>query len=501
MILSLLFYTLPFLFLIRVITNILYGIWLWQTKEYRWDRLLVHLRETKEGRDFLFNKKTILFNLLFLFIPFVNNPVVLSWYLIFVTTIFFWDVLGIFYRIHMRTLRRPVFSIKAIILLVITFGFVILFLLSIPLWPVMAMVFVDRLVFPLVSIFVLLVFIPTTLAKLLLMELARLKIAKMTNLTVVGVTGSYGKSSTKELIADFLSAKFNTLKTPGSVNTDLGIALFILKHLTADHEMFVVEVGAYKRGEIAAVCEMIKPNIGVLTGINEQHIALFGSIENTKKAKFELIESLPKDAMAFFNGEDETCRAMAKWSKVKKTYTYVINDLPKKVKKNPLFANIAGAYFVAIKLGISEKDLEKKLIAASSVMGIKRREKDSLLVLDDSFNTNPKGFELALDTLSKEKGKKILITPGIIELGTESKRIHTALGEKIGTICDVVILTTDNFREPLEAGIEKTQFARKKFFVPKREKLLSVVKKELHEKTVVLLEGRVPGEVKTFLLS
>ena len=125
-------------------------------------------------------------------------------------------------------------------------------------------------------------------------------------LLVIGVTGSYGKTSTKEYLAAILSEKFNVLKTREHQNSEVGISECILNELNDRHEIFVVEMGAYNRGGIKLLCDIVQPKIGVLTGINEQHMATFGSQENIIKAKYELIESLPNDGAAFFNGDNTT---------------------------------------------------------------------------------------------------------------------------------------------------------------------------------------------------
>lgn len=482
----LLFFLLVVGFFLRLVVNTLYALWLWQIKEYRFDRVWVHLLETKEGRGFLFNQKTFFFSLLFLAIPLSSISSLKFWYLLFASLVFLYDAKDSIYQIRKRLIRRPVFTIKIVLVSFFAFLFFAALFLRLPLGEPATMIVVDRLIFPTVSFFVLLTFIPTAFAKFLLMELAKRKVRKMKKLLVIGVTGSYGKSSTKEIIAELLSLKFSVLKTPNSVNTDVGIATCILKTLRPVHEALVVEIGAYKRGEIASVCNMIRPKIGVLTGINEQHLSLFGDLENTKKAKMELVESLPKNGMAFFNGDDPLTFEMAKWSKVKKTYIYSSK------KKNPFLSNRAAAFLLAQKLGIDEAMLGTKLKSMGDTFGIKRMKRGNATILDDSFNTNPAGFRVALDMLSNFPEKKILITGGIIELGSQSQRIHKELGKKIGKICDVVILTSDNFAEPIREGVMKTEFSMKHFLTPKREELTDAVYAQMTSKTVILLEGRMP---------
>ena len=502
-ILGIVFSILSLIFFVRVTYRAFFFLWLFQLKEYRLDRLLVHFWQTKEGRKVLFSKRELvlwfLFFTPFLYgIPILRQPYVVQVNLAIIFVAFSFEAKELFNLIKSRQFRKPVFTPKAILITIPTI--VIIFLSCFPLVSPIQLIFIDRLAPFLIGLFVGILVIPSFVAKTIIIMLAKRKRRILKDITVVGVTGSFGKSSTKELIADFLSEKYNVLKTPGSVNTELGIAQFMLKNLTPKHEIFVVEIGAYKRGEIKAVCRFVKPTIGVLTGINEQHLALFGSLDNTKKAKFELIESLPQEGMAFFNGDDQIAAEMSKWSKVKNTHLYSTKNLPRSMNGSFL-SNIAAAYMVAKKLGVGEKVLQQKLKKSLSQARLQVVKKGSVGVFDDSFNTNPAGFRVALDALSNSSGKKVLVTPGIIELGEESTRIHTELGEKIGTICDVVILTNDNFEQPLREGLEKTKFDMKNFLIPKREELTASLKKQLGGQATVLLEGRVPKEVFSLLSS
>lgn len=492
MIYYLLFLLLAAAFAVRVLANTLNFAWLWQIKEYRLDRLLVHLKETNEGRHFLINRSSVLFWLLFLSIPLSYFDSTKVFFLIAAAIIFVIDGIFILGQLKKRLLRRPVLTVRIIAIIFITVITVIVLLFTLPFSKAASLVFVDRLIFAAVSLFVFATFLATFFIKIFLVESAKRKILSMKNLTVIGVTGSFGKSLTKELIAALLEEKYKVLKTPRSVNTDLAIARLILSSLTARHEIFVVEMGAYKRSEIAAICDMVTPKIGVLTGINEQHLSLFGSLENTKKAKFELMEALPKDGLALVNGDDINVLSLIKKITVK-THVYKSTDI--KVKAGPFAANLAGAAAVAESLGVPREKIKNSIKNSLSLLGLKISQKGATTIIDDSFNSNPAGFNVALSILKTFGGHKILVTAGIIELGAESYNIHKQLGQKIGTICDVVVLTSDNFAKPIGEGLINTKFNMKNFFVPKREDLTNIVKKNMQGKTVLLLEGRVPSEL------
>src|SRR3990167_577205 len=137
------------------------------------------------------------------------------------------------------------------------------------------------------------------LAKKIIIFLARMKIRRMKDLTIIGITGSYGKTTTKETIAHLLMHKYKTLKTEGNYNTLLGVAKTIIGNLKSEHEVFVCEMAAYRPGDIKIISDLIKPKIGIITAIGPMHLERFGTEENILKTKLELIESLPPDGIGF----------------------------------------------------------------------------------------------------------------------------------------------------------------------------------------------------------
>ena len=142
--------------------------------------------------------------------------------------------------------------------------------------------------------------IPSALWRKNLINKAKQKRLKFKNLLVIGITGSYGKTSTKEFLATILSEKYKVLKTKEHQNSEVGVSQCILNDLKPEHEIFVCEMAAYNRGGIKLLCDIVKPKIGILTGINEQHMATFGSQENIIKTKYELIESFAGKRHSFF---------------------------------------------------------------------------------------------------------------------------------------------------------------------------------------------------------
>lgn len=491
----------------QALHHLLFYLYLWQLKEYRLDRLRAHL-STKEGKR----------HLLFLF-----------------------NFFGF------QDLRRPKFTFKIILLflvsLALSFHFFFVFwqiifdlLGNLPerlaLSSILSLLALNLFNFFLVSSLVLLFSPLTFLIKKSLVFLAKLKLNQFPHLLVIGVTGSYGKSSTKEFLATLLSTQFSILKTAKTQNTEIAVALTTLSRLNQNHQIFVVEMGAYKRGEIASICQLVKPQIGVLTGISEQHLSLFGSLEKTIKAKNELINSLPKDGLAVFNTDNFFCQKLVKKSKIpkvlysarKKSDVYAENikieksklsfDLRIKGQKQKIILKVCGqqniqnflaAAAVSHHLGLSLEQINHQASQIKPFSGnmFLIKKKPDLIIVDDSFSSNPHGFESALNYLRLyQKEQKIVITPGITELGSASQAIHQNLGEKIGQIADYLVLTSDNFLEPLFAGALKSGMKKKQFIlVTKAEEMAKFLKRFTDKKTIILIEGRIPEKVKKQMMT
>jgi UDP-N-acetylmuramoyl-tripeptide--D-alanyl-D-alanine ligase len=165
------------------------------------------------------------------------------------------------------------------------------------------------------------------------MDQALKKLRNNPDILIIGVTGSYGKSVVKDTIAQVLSLKYKVIKTHDADNTLTGIATTIIKHLESDTEVFVAELSAYKKGEIATLCKYVRPKIGVLTGINNHYRGLFKTLDNINKTNFELVESLPKKGFCIFNGNNKYTAQLYKKSKKQKVLC--ATELSKHFVPNP----------------------------------------------------------------------------------------------------------------------------------------------------------------------
>lgn len=527
-----------FLWFARSVKALLFHVYLWQLKEYRIDRLIDHFR-LKSSRRVIFSKlfwMRIVFFPLFLFF----NPPLQDYALLVLPMIYILELGQAFKLYWSKKLPRPVLTLKAVFLLNLSL-LVVIFMqgaLYYSLIPVprctsfcnkamvegfLYYIFPYLLTFflPLIVAINVIFFKPITfLIKTANFKLAQRKIRNFPNLMAIGITGSYGKSSTKEILAEILSRKFKVLKTEKNVNSEIGVAQTVLKKLESDHQIFVVEMGAYKKGEIRTICDIVKPKIGILSAISNQHLALFGSNENTAAAKFELIESLPKDGLALINSDNEKCRELIPRIMIKKA-TYAINneatiraknvtvdenkiefEVNLKGKNFSFSANLLGkhnvsnilpAIYVAEYLGMEIKEIQKAVSQLTQLPKTMRKSagKNGIILIDDSYNANPDGVIAGLAYLKVYKRKKAIIMPSLRELGKAAADAHEKIGEKIGEVCDMAIFLEDDFKENLQKGFVKAENSKCRIYYENdQKKILEIVSEELGDDAVILFESR-----------
>lgn len=525
---SIFVYIIVFSFLIGTVRNILYFIFLWQLKEYRLDRLLAHLH-TPQGRKLVINLfsavKWILFLGILAGIYFHQNLSSASYFLFW----FVWivELTKIIREWILYGWRLPVFTVKIVCTLTVVFFLAAFILFDVNLSAISAKIlffgpFVDRFLWVLVSIPVGLFNIPAFLYKKVLIFLAKRKMLSFDKLTVIGITGSYGKTSTKEFLATILSEKFKVAKTPGFNNTAIGVAKYILTDLKQGYQMFVVEMGAYKKGEIKEICDIVRPIIGIITGINEQHLELFGSVENIKRAKFELIESLPKKGIAILNGDNshlldldmtqtadkkliaDIYKRKGEVSDVRifkdhlefkllnegKTY-----NLEAALLGDHFISNLLGAIHAAKHCGMKAGEIKKgisKIVSPPHTMELLKNSK--FLLVDDTFNANPDGVMAAAEYMSHFKGKKILVLTPLIELGEGAVKIHEVLGEKIVQHCDLILLTNINYNKSFVTGARKAG-GEGKVQIVNTTVGLKLIRENLDPAGVAVFEGKEAGRI------
>ncbi len=454
----------------KLITNTLYNFYLWQIKEYRFDRLKSHF-EIPQNKWFFLSQLNFFYFNNFKY-PKITLRILLS----------LGALLVINYHLFFFILEQ-IFSF--ISHYVDVYAMILISLLCL-----------NLLNFLIVSLLIFLFNLITAPFKCLVVMLAKNKLDKYrSNLKIIGITGSYGKTSTKEIVSHVLSSKYQVLKTPHNWNTNLGISKTILANLNSKHQVFVAEIGAYKKGEIKSICAWLKPDIGILTGINKQHLSLFGSLENTQKAKSELIDSLDKNGLAFFNVSNNYVKQLMKKIEDIEKVAYgktIIKNYKTNLAGEFQQINIDAAFKLARKMNIKEKVINKSLqsIPYTPYMLQIKKGRQGVKLIDDSYNSNPDGFLSALKILNKRpEDKKIVLTPGIIELGKSSEKTHKLINKKLNSSADKVILTKKNFAQYIEAEV-----------ITNPQKIIHRIKKYCNPNTVILLEGRIYKSVKEFLL-
>ena len=565
------FFLLSTLWFIRETKAILFWLYLWQLKEYHIGRFLDHFR-TGKGKQLIFNKLLIfkIFLILiflcgfFLFSFKVLPPPVFSENLIFIFKLFVGIpflvlILYIFEAVHVsfvffqRKLKRPVWTLKTIFLISVAVILEILFVFALFLYlrdewgqinftlGTFYLLLFDILT-PVITSAIVLIFQPlAVLGRNQIIRMAKEKRAQFKELLVIGITGSYGKTSTKEFLATILSEKFKVLKTLEHQNSEVGISRCILNDLKPEHEIFIVEMGAYNRGGIKLLCDIARPKIGVITGINEQHLSTFGSLENIIKGKYELIESLPEDGLSIFNGDNEYCFELYKKTLIKKRVYSLqssISGLPSDIWAYNIRAekdfitfkmtagdemvdfrvsllgshnisNILAAVCCARELGMTLEEISRacqKIESWQSGIQLKRgRHPPTVLhginIFDATYSANPDGVISHLEYLKIWPGKKVIIMPCLIELGSSSKEVHRRIGEKIGEVCNLAIITTkERFEEIKEGAIGKGMNSENILFIENPKKIFEKIKVFCKEGDVVLLESRLPNQLIQQLL-
>ena len=349
---------------------------------------------------------------------------------------------------------------------------------------------------------------------------AKNKLKKYKNLNIVGITGSYGKTSVKNYLYTFLSTRYNVLKTPKNYNTDLGIVKTIRSDLDNIHEIFIVEMGATKNGDINKICDIVKPNISIITNIGKMHLDSFKTEENILNSKFEIFEN---SSVVFANIDDKKIKNNIPMLNDKKIITFSskyseadyflfdINSLNGKTKFKIKYDNkivefetkllgIHNIYNVFMALAIADYykvDITKLNREVYNLKNIKHRlelkKVNNMLIIDDSYNSNEIGSKNALDVLKSFEGYKIVVTPGMVELGSEENKINYRFGTYIADSCDEVILTNVKNTKYIFEALKNKNFNNIRY-IEKIDKVFDYIQKIDKNNVVVLLENDLPDQ-------
>ncbi|MCR4806345.1 MAG: UDP-N-acetylmuramoyl-tripeptide--D-alanyl-D-alanine ligase [Lachnospiraceae bacterium] len=353
---------------------------------------------------------------------------------------------------------------------------------------------------------------------------ARRMLKESENLTVIGVTGSYGKTSVKFYLQTLLKDSFNVLVTPESYNTPMGVVKTIRESLKRTHEIFVCEMGARHVGDIKEICDIVHPDHGIITSIGPQHLETFFNMDNIKNTKFELADALPPGGMLFLNGDNEYIREKAEGYKNITFYCtqddtadgYRASDIKVSQQGTDFnvtapdgssehfqmkligahnVINVVGAIAVANKLGVSLSDLKIPVRRLQSVEHrMQLREHGLVTIIDDAYNSNPVGSKAAVETLKMFDGIRILVTPGMVELGDKEEEYNYNFGTYAADCCDHILLVGKKRTKPIYDGALSRGFDEEKLKAfDKLEEALAhayAIKGQGHK--YILLENDLP---------
>jgi UDP-N-acetylmuramoyl-tripeptide--D-alanyl-D-alanine ligase len=345
---------------------------------------------------------------------------------------------------------------------------------------------------------------------------------------VIGITGSYGKTSVKHILGHVLETAAPTLITPGSVNTAMGIARVIRERLQPHHKYFVVEMGAYGIGSIRRLCALTPPKLGIVTAIGKAHYERFKSLDAVAQAKFELAEAardnggtvlIAADTLEFARpreflerhrdivvtvGEDDAANlAMTALRQETDGIVAVVTWHGVEYElRAPLYGlhqarNVALAFAAACTLGLTPEDVVASLRSTPQIAHRLevRRQGDGAIMIDDAYNSNPVGFASALallDVLRRPDGRRILVTPGMVELGSEHDAEHARIGRLAAEHVDVLVAVAPHRVAPLAEAFSDAAPQREIVSCAGFAEARFWLDKNLGGRDVVLIENDLP---------
>ncbi len=315
---------------------------------------------------------------------------------------------------------------------------------------------------------------------------AKSKLRKMPNLIKIGITGSYGKTTTKHILNVMLSKKYSVCMSPYSFNTPMGLTKVINNYLKDTNDVLICEMGARQVGDIAYLCKLIKPKHAIITSVSDQHLATFGTKENVYKAKGELVDSID-DGIISFNAQNQGSKKMydectknkilcgldggdyyANISNVKLSNTGSTFDLTiggktvscqTKLLGQGNLEDIAISSGLAYVLGVKLSEI-KSAIASLKPMPhrLELIEENGLIIIDNSYNASKESSHEALSVLSMFSGEKIVVTPGLVELGDSEYDANVTLGQEIAKVANKVVIVNVANKQALLDGLKSQNY-------------------------------------------
>jgi UDP-N-acetylmuramoyl-tripeptide--D-alanyl-D-alanine ligase len=586
-------------FLLVILTRVLEYIYLWQVKEYRLDRVISHLKyegSWSYSDEFSISiRVSVLITLLMYYLSPLSSALAIA--LIVALVFYSFNAFDDLHKILHKKMRRP--SLKSprnililfstLIVIALPFAYILFLLNQFNAIPVFQNIVIDNInnpanVFPLnmqlavktedivivslpiylsifaiascvaidlaipliTTVFVYLTAPLSILKRKYIIWKAKRKMSSITDLVVIAVTGSYGKTTTKEILYQMISKNFVTVKTEKNNNTEVGIAQTILNKINNRTEVFVAEMGAYKLGETLECTKIAKPSIAIITGIDEQHISLYGSFKAIIDSTMEIVDGLKPEGVVILNGDNEYCMRLATLIKARKilyftnqfqnkiispqnsskkkevenvefphdenmyisnveqearglsftlAYKNYIQKIKTNIKAKHNIGNIVAAILSASELGLDIEEIVKlvnEMDFELPYLAIKPAANNSQLI-DDGYNINPSGYYAGIKFLSEQKikGKKWVITQGFTELGEERANTYKAVATATVKSADGII-TSDLF---LYESIKDEDDKFKAVYVENIFDLPVIYRRDIQTGDMVLIEGPLPGQV------
>ena len=323
---------------------------------------------------------------------------------------------------------------------------------------------------------------------------AQAKLNSLDKMKKIGITGSYGKTSTKYCLAAILSEKYKVFYPKASINTPMGLSKVVNEELTDDMDVFIAEMGARHVGDIKELVELVHPEFGMITSVGPQHLETFKTVETVANTKYELIEGLPKTGKAFFAADGGEVDKLYNRCKIQK-FRAGLSDGYLDMRAEDIEVGAFGSRFTLIESDGSSVKVETKLLGRHNISnivlccqvarqvgmslteiaeGVKRIKPvkhrlqlitGAMNVIDDAFNSNPVGAKEALNVLHSFPGRHLVITPGFVEMGENEDKFNYELGAHIAKTCDAAILVGPRHTSPIRQGMLDMGFDEKKILV------------------------------------
>jgi UDP-N-acetylmuramoyl-tripeptide--D-alanyl-D-alanine ligase len=339
------------------------------------------------------------------------------------------------------------------------------------------------------------------------------------NPRVIGITGSVGKSTTKELVAEVLSQRYKTLKSPGNLNNEIGLPLTLLK-LTEQHERVVLEMGFYVPGEIDFLCDIALAQVGVVTNIGTMHAERAGSIEEIVKGKTELVQALPPEpeGLAILNFDDPNVKEMAEHTNARVFY-YGMNPAADLWADNVEGLGLEGIRFrlhyrretlhlrvpligrhsvhtalraaaVGLTDGLSWQEIVDGLQTGRAQLRLVAvRTESGAIILDDTYNASPESTLAALNLLEDLEGRKIAVLGDMLELGQYEEQGHRMVGARAAEVANVLVTVGDRAKIIASAAANSGLSTSKIKEFDAAEQTFDFLRENLTSQDVVLVKG------------